>query len=162
MGFTRRPTKGHARKGIICTECIKNQLQNNTENGNMSHQTVFIMTFKEGKAISPFPNFMSKDIDKTLLTVLSVYAKKHFDHPVYFYLNVSLNQTYNEGPELQNICRIGYFKKDLFNHDLQPISLFINNISRALIITAKNSKGEFLPDFEGEMCIQIEGCADKL
>ena len=126
----------------------------------MSQQTIFIMKFKKGKALSPFPNFMSKDIDKTMLTVLSVHANKIFSDPVYFYLNVSLCQSQHEGPELQNICRIGYFANNLFNDYVQPISLFINNISRTLNITAKDSQGLTIEDFEGEMVIQIEGCKE--
>ena len=126
----------------------------------MSHQTIFIMKFKNGKALSPFPDFMSKDIDKTLLTVLSVYSNRNFTEPVYFHLNLSVCHSDHNGPELQNICRIGYFSNTLFNDYVQPISLFINNISRTLSITAKKSNGELMVDFKGEMTVQIEGCRD--
>ena len=118
------------------------------------------MKFKKGKALSRFPSFMSKDIDKTMFTVLSVHANKKFEDPVYFYLNVSLCHSQHGGPELQNICRIGYFANKFFNDNVQSISLFINNISRSLNITAKDSEGNILEDFEGEMTVQIEGCKD--
>ena len=126
----------------------------------MSHQTVFIMKFSQGKALSPFPDFMSKDIDKTILTVVSVHSPKHFSQPIYFHLNVSLCKSHHENSELQNICRVAYFGTSLYSDYVQPISLFINNISRTLNITAKYSNGDIVHEFNGEICVQIEGCSD--
>ena len=127
----------------------------------MTYQTVFNMKFDKGKAISPFPGTMSKNMYSTAFTVISVKANRNFDNPVYFYLNVSMvHPQWHNGPEVQNICRIGYFAKNVFNDNDQSLSLYMNNISTSLIITAKDIEGNILANFEGEMTVQIEGDRD--
>ena len=119
------------------------------------------MKFKKGKAISPFPVTMSKNMYSTSFSVISVHANKRIDDPVFFYSNVSLvHPQWHNGPEVQNICRIGYFATNVFNDNDQSLSLYINNISTSLIITAKDIEGNILENFEGQMTVQIEGDKD--
>ena len=120
------------------------------------NQIIIIVPIQKGRAIFSFPSVLSEDIERSVLTVFSIYSREKLNEPVFFHTSASICPAEGTDRTYNNICGIGYFLKDNFFTPYKPINLLINNVN-SVNITANTADGRLLESFNGHMCLQIKG-----